>query len=104
MRYKKGYFVKETDKAIKKIETNKVKRHGIQADAANSIANVNYTGLWGIRMRLYQLFWELDYNQRGGKTPIGYSVMMKLEFWKTAVNIIRDHPISDLGHVLCSGE
>jgi hypothetical protein len=41
LRYKKGYFVKETDKAIKKIETNKVKRHGIKADAANGIANVN---------------------------------------------------------------
>ena len=40
-RYKKGYFVKETDKAIKKIETNKVKRHGIKADAANGIAKVN---------------------------------------------------------------
>ena len=61
------------------------------------IANVNYTGLWGIRMRLYQLFWELDYNQRGGKSPIGYSVMMKWEFWKTALNIIRNHPISGVG-------
>jgi hypothetical protein len=61
------------------------------------IANVNYTGLWGIRMRLYQLFWELDYNQRGGKSPIGYSVMMKWEFWKTSVNIIRNNPISGVG-------
>lgn len=61
------------------------------------IANVNYTGLWGIRMRLYQMFWELDYNQRGGKAPIGYTVMMKLEFWKTAVNIIRQHPFAGVG-------
>ena len=61
------------------------------------IANVNYTGLWGIRMRLYQLFWELDYNQRGGVSPIGYSVMMKLEFWKTAFNIIKQHPILGVG-------
>ena len=61
------------------------------------IANVNYTGLWGIRMRLYQLFWELDYNQRGGKAPIGYSVMMKLEFWKTAFSIIKQHPILGVG-------
>jgi O-antigen ligase len=61
------------------------------------IANVNYTGLWGIRMRLFQLFWELDYNRRGGKTPIGYSVMMKLEFWKTALSIIKQHPILGVG-------
>jgi hypothetical protein len=61
------------------------------------IANVNYTGLWGIRMRLYQLFWELDYNLRGGKTPIGYSVMMKWEYWKTAVNITQNNPISGVG-------
>jgi len=61
------------------------------------IANVNYTGLWGIRMRLYQMFWELDYNQRGGKAPIGYTVMMKLEFWETALHIILQHPISGVG-------
>ena len=39
LRYKKGYFVKDSDKANKRIETNKVKRHGINADAANGIAN-----------------------------------------------------------------
>jgi hypothetical protein len=61
------------------------------------IANVNYTGLWGIRMRLYQMFWELDYNQRGGKAPIGYTVMMKLEFWETALHIILQHPFSGVG-------
>jgi hypothetical protein len=61
------------------------------------IANVNYTGLWGIRMRLYQMFWELDYNQRGGTAPIGYTVMMKLEFWETALHIILQHPISGVG-------
>jgi hypothetical protein len=61
------------------------------------IANVNYIGLWGIRMRLYQLFWELDYSQRGGKAPIGYSVMMKLEFWNTAFSIIKQHPILGVG-------
>lgn len=61
------------------------------------IANVNYTGLWGIRMRLYQMFWELDYNQRGGKAPIGFTVMMKLEFWKTAFHIILQHPILGVG-------
>ena len=38
-RYKKGYFVKDSDSAIKKIETNKVKRQGIKADAASGIAN-----------------------------------------------------------------
>jgi hypothetical protein len=38
-RYKKGYFVNESDSVKKRIETNKVKRHGINADAANGIAN-----------------------------------------------------------------
>ena len=40
-RYKKGYFVKDNDSAIKNNETNKVNRHGMKADAANGIANEN---------------------------------------------------------------
>jgi hypothetical protein len=35
----KGYLVKDNDKATKKTKTNKVKRHGMNADAAKGIAN-----------------------------------------------------------------
>jgi rod shape determining protein RodA len=49
----------------------------------NGTANVNYTGLLGIRMRFYQLLYELDFQKRGGTNASGHSLMMKLEFWKS---------------------
>ena len=61
------------------------------------VANVNYTGLWGIKMRFYQLLWELDYKKRGGNKPVGHTIMMKLEFWKTALSIIQEHPFTGVG-------
>lgn len=61
------------------------------------VANVNYTGLWGIRMRFYQLLWELDYSKRGGNKPVGHTIMMKLEFWKNSFSLISENPIYGVG-------
>ena len=61
------------------------------------VANVNYTGLWGIRMRFYQLLWELDYRQRDGSKPVGHTIMMKLEFWKNARLIVNENPFAGVG-------
>jgi len=60
------------------------------------IANVKYTGLWGIRMRFYQLLWEFSYQKKNGKSSAGFTVM-KFEFWKNALNIIREHPVAGTG-------
>jgi hypothetical protein len=61
------------------------------------IANVNYTGLWGIRMRFYQLLWEVDYYRRDGANASGHSLLMKLEFWRNSVQIIKSHPLLGVG-------
>ncbi|MCB0819998.1 MAG: O-antigen ligase family protein [Bacteroidetes bacterium] len=61
------------------------------------IANVNYTGLWGVRMRFYQLLWELGYLKRGSTEGTGHTVVMKLEFLRNAVMIIGEHPILGVG-------
>lgn len=61
------------------------------------IANVKYTGLWGIRMRYYQLLWELNsYNQDISTIP-GHSLRMKLEYWRISLSIILKHPIIGVG-------
>jgi hypothetical protein len=61
------------------------------------IANVNYTGLWGIKMRFYQLLWELSYLKRGSNNGAGHTVVMKLEFLKNALILIRENPVFGVG-------
>ena len=61
------------------------------------IANVNYTGLWGVRMRFYQLLWELGYLKRGNNDGTGHTLVMKLEFLRNAIMIISDHPWAGVG-------
>ncbi|MEX1188882.1 MAG: O-antigen ligase family protein [Bacteroidia bacterium] len=61
------------------------------------IANVNYTGLWGIKMRFYQLLWEVDYLKRGSTEGTGHTLVMKLEFLKNAVLIIKENPWIGVG-------
>jgi hypothetical protein len=63
----------------------------------NGTANVNYTGLLGIRMRFYQLLYELDFQKRGGTNASGHSLMMKLEFWKNGLVLIKKHPFLGFG-------
>jgi hypothetical protein len=57
------------------------------ADIENGVANPDYK-YSDIRSRIKQVIWEIDryfkdYN------PSGHSVSMRLEFWKTAVQIVR---------------
>lgn len=63
----------------------------------NGTANVNYTGLLGVRMRFYQLLYELDFQKRGGTNASGHTLMMKLEFWKNGIALISKSPILGTG-------
>ena len=72
-----------TDKEIRHVE--------------QGVANVKYTGLWGIRMRFYQLLWEFNFQKANGRSSAGFTVMMKLEFWKNAFGIIKHQPIAGAG-------
>ena len=63
----------------------------------NGTANVNYTGLLGVRMRFYQLLYELDFQKRGGTNASGHTLMMKLEFWKNGIALISKNPILGTG-------
>jgi hypothetical protein len=63
----------------------------------NGIANVNYTGFWGIKMRFYQFLWEFDFYKRGGDDGSGYTILMKKEFWKNTLAVIKQHPFVGVG-------
>lgn len=61
------------------------------------IANYKYTGFWGIRQRVYQLLYELDYLRRDGSNASGHSLLMKLEFWKNSLILVSEHPLMGVG-------
>lgn len=61
------------------------------------IANCRYTGLWGIRMRFYQLLWELEQFRQDDYNASGHTMGMKLEFFRNAMEIIARHPLTGVG-------
>jgi hypothetical protein len=54
------------------------------------IANPIYTQKTGIKSRLYRLMWEL-YHYSKGANPSGYSVALRIEYFKTTMEIIKTH-------------
>ncbi len=60
------------------------------------IANVHYTEGFGVKARLYKILYEYqNYAQTGN--PSGFSVMQRIEFWKAALYIIKQHPVWGVG-------
>jgi len=62
----------------------------------NGIADVNYMGKSQLSIRLMESIWEYRYYTWGG-SPNGHSIIMRLEFWKAAVAIIKKHPVAGVG-------
>ena len=62
----------------------------------HGIANFSYLYKSDVRARLKQLAWEYR-NYYFSGNPSGHSTMQRLEFWKTALYIISEHPITGVG-------
>jgi hypothetical protein len=60
------------------------------------IPDVNYIVLFNPTARLQKIVWEFDTYLRGGN-PSGHSVVQRLEFWKAAFGIIKEHPLIGVG-------
>ncbi len=60
------------------------------------IANVNYQDMSSIKARALKIVWEYDQFMTTGDVN-GHSVMQRLEFWKVAGGIIREHPLTGVG-------
>jgi hypothetical protein len=60
------------------------------------ISNYNYANQTGLVTRWHELIWEYTKYTRG-ENPSGHTLMMRLEFWKTACYIISQHPLFGVG-------
>ena len=60
------------------------------------IANVNYQSLSSLKARTLKIVWEYDQFMHTGDMS-GHSVLQRVEFWKTALALIRDQPFTGVG-------
>lgn len=54
------------------------------------ITNVNYMGKSRFYARIYNLFWQYDVYTSGGNFN-GHSLGIRMEFWKTGLNVFKRH-------------
>lgn len=62
----------------------------------NGVASVIYVADEGLNSRLHKIFWEYQVYQVY-HNPSGHSVFMRIEFWRAAVGIIKQHPLTGVG-------
>ncbi|HNQ61300.1 MAG TPA: O-antigen ligase family protein [Bacteroidia bacterium] len=82
--------LKKDAEAIKSLSKDEVK------SIEKGIANVKYQNLSNTRIRLIQIVWEIDQYKKG-LNPSGHSVTQRFEFWKAAIGIIKENPLSGVG-------
>jgi hypothetical protein len=62
----------------------------------NGIPDYRFNTFSGLKYRLYEFFFEInDYNRTHSIN--GYSVIMRLEYWKAAIQLILNHPFMGVG-------
>ncbi len=60
------------------------------------VSNYLYPNTGSIRSRIHEVIWEYD-SYINGVGASGHSLLMRLEFWKTGLNIIRKQPVLGVG-------
>lgn len=60
------------------------------------IPNYNFTASSSMEFRIYEAFWEIKDYERGGNIS-GHSITQRLEFWKAAIGIIKQHWLIGVG-------
>ncbi|MGQ0828694.1 MAG: O-antigen ligase family protein, partial [Bacteroidota bacterium] len=71
-----------TDEEIKAIE--------------RGVVNVNYPDMSSLRGRLHEICWELELYKTSGD-PNGHSLTQRFEYWKAALNIIKENTLIGVG-------
>ena len=62
----------------------------------NGIANYKYMEMSSIAIRLHKIIWEYDSYINGGNIN-GHSVLMRWEFWKTGIRIVKQNMLIGVG-------
>lgn len=62
----------------------------------NGIPNYKYLKMDELNIRIHKIIWEYDLYINGGSIN-GHSVLMRWEYWKTAINIIKNNPLIGVG-------
>jgi len=60
------------------------------------ISNYKLSDFDPYRKRIYRFLWELNYYKVSGD-PSGHSLTQRFEYWKAAINIIKNHPWIGVG-------
>ena len=58
--------------------------------------NVNYQNISSLKGRIYETLWEIDLYKTNGDAN-GHSLTQRFEYWKVAVNIIKDNFLIGVG-------
>lgn len=62
----------------------------------SGVANYRYLDKLSFSDRIYEILWEFeDYRIKGN--PSGHSVMQRFEYWKAAINIIKENKLLGVG-------
>jgi len=82
--------LKKDAKAVNSLQENEIEA------IENGIANVYFLNHGALKNRIYSIFYEFD---RYHKTNYanGYSLVMRIEYWETAVNIIEQNFLIGVG-------
>lgn len=62
----------------------------------NGVANYRYLDKLSFSDRLYEILWEFEDYRRNGN-PSGHSVVQRFEYWKAALNIIKENKMIGVG-------
>jgi len=66
------------------------------SDIERGVSNYRYASQTGLMARWHELIWEYT-KYRRGENASGHTLMMRLEFWKTACFIIGQQPLTGVG-------
>ena len=89
LRYLSSKGLKKDSLGISKLSNNEIK--AIESGVANVYFENN-----PIKSRIHAIFYELDNYQKTGYAN-GYSLAMRIEYWKTAWSIVKKNPIIGVG-------
>lgn len=62
----------------------------------SGVTGIHENSSHGVSRRLNNIFFEYA-NYRAGRAPNGHSVFQRIEYWRAAFNIIREHPLTGVG-------